>query len=146
MKNTRKSLKVLQHSADKENLVGRTSTVIDTKLGSERLKKQDASTQTNQDTYLDKAVQANVTVTVEDLTAEEASSDYWRILAEKRGESLNERLQENEKLKEHIDALKEENRICKEMLDESKNLVEVLQVSFNFIFTKHAYSISRCKK
>lgn len=66
-------------------------------------------------------------VTVDDLTSEEPSEDYWRRLAEKRGEALNESFQEIERLKDNVTALKEENRICKEMLEESKHLVEVLQ-------------------
>lgn len=75
-----------------------------------------------------KAVQTEeYKVTEEDLTSDEPSEDYWRRLAEKRGDALNESLQENERLKENVDALKEENRICKEMLEESKHLVEVLK-------------------
>lgn len=103
-------------------------------VNSEKTKKQqqDSATQTDDDavekTCVNKAVQTGATVTVEDLTGDEPSVDYWRTLAEKRGESLNESLQENERLKEHIDALKEENKICKEMLEESKHLVVVLQV------------------
>lgn len=101
-------------------------------VNSEKTKKQqqDSATQTDDvdKTSVNKAVQTGATVTVDDLTGEEPSVDYWRALAEKRGESLNDSLQENERLREHIDALKEENRICKEMLDESKHLVEVLQV------------------
>lgn len=77
----------------------------------------------------DKSVQTGeCTITAADLTSEEPSADYWKRLAEKREDLLNESFQENERLKETIDALQEENRICKEMLDESKNLVEVLQV------------------
>lgn len=67
-------------------------------------------------------------ITAEDLTSDEPSIDYWRKLAETRGDVLNRSIQENEKLKEDIEALQEENKICKEMLEESKNLVEVLQV------------------
>lgn len=68
------------------------------------------------------------------MTGDEPSTDYWRILAKKRGESLNVSLQENERLKEQVDALKEENRVCKEMLEESKHLVEVLQVCSVVLF------------
>lgn len=67
-------------------------------------------------------------ITIEDLTSNEQSVDYWKRLAEKRGDSLNNSLQENEKLKDDLETLKEENRICQEMLDESRNLVEILQV------------------
>lgn len=68
--------------------------------------------------------------TVEDLTSEDASVDYWKRLAEKRQESLDVSLHEIEKLKDDIEALQEENKVCKEMLEESRNLVEVLQVKF----------------
>ncbi|KAJ8959079.1 hypothetical protein NQ318_022336 [Aromia moschata] len=79
-----------------------------------------------------KAVQTGESViTAEDLTSDEPSTDYWRKLAETRGDALNRSLQENEKLKDDIEALKEENRICKEMLDESKHLVEILQDMIN---------------
>lgn len=76
-----------------------------------------------------KAVQTGeATVTAADLTSsDEPSADYWRLLAEKRADALNDSLQENERLKEAVDTLQEENRVCKEMLDESRNLVEVLQ-------------------
>lgn len=85
--------------------------------------------ETKRKKYVNKAVQTGeATVTSADLTSEEPSADYWKLLAEKRQESLDESLQENERLKGHIDALKEENKICKEMLEESKHLVEVLQV------------------
>lgn len=97
-------------------------------LPSQKIKKQDCGTQTDDKTCLNKAVQTGGSVTVEDLIGEEAGVDYWKLLAEKRAESLNTSLQENERLKQHVDALQEENRICKEMLDESKHLVEVLQV------------------
>lgn len=82
---------------------------------------------------VDKAMQTDgPTITESDLTSEEASAEYWRLLAEKREESLNDSLQENDRLKEHIDALEQENKICKEMLEESKLLVEVLQVNCKY--------------
>lgn len=62
------------------------------------------------------------------MISDEPSADYWRALADKRAEQLNDSLQENEHLKEKVEALEEENRICKELLEESKALVEVLQV------------------
>lgn len=66
--------------------------------------------------------------------SDEPSADYWKALAEKRGEALNESLQECDKLREEVHTLKEENRICKEMLEESKHLVEVLQVCLCWLF------------
>lgn len=78
-----------------------------------------------------KAVQTfeDYTVSELDLTSDEPpNEEYWRRLAEKRGEALNDSLHENEKLKENIEALQEENQVCKNMLDESRHLVEILQV------------------
>ena len=67
-------------------------------------------------------------ITAADLTSDEPSADYWKRVAEKRQEMLDESLTENEKLKGAVEALQEENKACKEMLDESRALVEVLQV------------------
>ncbi|XP_018561129.1 geminin isoform X2 [Anoplophora glabripennis] len=120
-KNSRRTMKVIQHAAtDKENLVGRPQILKDAKASvlekRRKLLMQSKSTQTGE-----------CVITAEDLTSDEPSTDYWRKLAETRGESLNRSMQENEKLKEDIEALQEENKICKEMLEESKNLVDVLQ-------------------
>lgn len=56
-------------------------------------------------------------------------------MAEKRRKALKDTLDENkrlsqanEELAQRVEQLEEENRICKEMLDETKVLVEVLQV------------------
>lgn len=80
--------------------------------------------------YLHKSIQTGESVITEvDLTSDEPGLDYWKSLAEKRAEALNDSLQENEKLKDNVEMLEEENKICKEMLDESRHLVEVLQVN-----------------
>lgn len=85
--------------------------------------------------FVHKSVQTGeAVVTASDLESDEPSVDYWKTLAEKRGEALNDSLQENEKLKEDISNLIEENSVCKAMLDESKNLIEVLQVYFLVYF------------
>lgn len=66
-------------------------------------------------------------VTEEDLTTEgEPSEGYWKVLAEKRRVALDISLKENEELHEKIGSLEEELVIARAMLDESKNLVEVL--------------------
>lgn len=67
-------------------------------------------------------------ITAKDLTSDEPGVDYWKKLAETRDNALKKVLEENEKLKENISSLQQENKICKEMLDESRHLVEVLQV------------------
>lgn len=66
-------------------------------------------------------------VTEEDLTTEgEPSESYWKVLAEKRRIALDVSLKENEELHEKVTSLEEELVIARAMLDESKNLVEVL--------------------
>lgn len=79
-------------------------------------------------------------VTVKDLTSDEPSADYWKKLAETRGKALERSLQENEKLIENISTLQQENKLCKEMLEESRHLVEVLQVTFSFSFNKESFT------
>lgn len=63
----------------------------------------------------------------EDLTTEgEPSEGYWKTLAEKRRVALDISLKENEELHEKVDSLEEELILSREMLEESKNLVELL--------------------
>lgn len=63
----------------------------------------------------------------EDLTTEgEPSEGYWKALAEKRRIALDISLKENEELHEKIESLEEELVLSREMLEESKNLVELL--------------------
>lgn len=63
----------------------------------------------------------------EDLTTEgEPSDGYWKALAEKRRIALDISLKENEELHEKVISLEEELVISREMLEESKNLVELL--------------------
>lgn len=49
-------------------------------------------------------------------------------MAERRRVALADTLDENKTLRQRIEKLKEENREYKEMLDETKTLVEILQV------------------
>ena len=68
-----------------------------------------------------------VRITEEDLTTEgEPSEGYWKTLAEKRRVALDESLKENQELHEKVTDLEEELNISRAMLDESRNLVEVL--------------------
>lgn len=63
----------------------------------------------------------------EDLTTEgEPSEGYWKTLAEKRRIALDISLKENEELHEKVESLEEELVLSREMLEESKNLVELL--------------------
>lgn len=66
-------------------------------------------------------------ITEEDLTSLEGpSQQYWEVLAEKRRLALEESLSENMELYEKISSLEEELSTSKQMLQESRNLVEVL--------------------
>lgn len=67
------------------------------------------------------------TITAEDLTSAEGPSElYWEVLAERRRLALEESLTENQELCEKVAALEEELSLSKEMLQEARNLVEVL--------------------
>lgn len=64
----------------------------------------------------------------DDLTTEaEPSENYYKVLAEKTRIALDNALEEKHILHDKIKQLEEENRSYKEMLDESRALVEVLQ-------------------
>lgn len=66
-------------------------------------------------------------ITEEDLTSEgEPSDGYWKALAEKRRIALDISLKENEELHEQVTSLEEELSISRSMLEESRNLVELL--------------------
>lgn len=71
-------------------------------------------------------------ITEEDLTTEgEPSEQYWKTLAERRRVALEDSLHENEMLHEKVSSLEEELNISRAMLDETKNLVEVLTEMIN---------------
>ncbi|XP_031844660.1 geminin DNA replication inhibitor isoform X1 [Nomia melanderi] len=135
----RKSLHVLQPAAtDKENLVGGGRMLRSALSTKEALKpevteksKHDA-TKRKKVTLKDKAVQTargdKIKIEVEDLTSEAGPSEnYWEVLAERRRIALEDALEENKELSDRVESLEEENRVYKEMLDESRALVEVLQ-------------------
>lgn len=72
------------------------------------------------------------TITVEDLTGTETPGEhYWQVLAEKRREALEQTLTENQRLHERIDGLEGELNTSKQMLEEARNLVEVLTEMLN---------------
>lgn len=136
----RKSLHVLQPAAtDKENLVGGGRMLRSSQPGKDAVKNElsekpvrNDTTKRKKVTYKDKAVQTargdKIKIEVEDLTSEAGPSEnYWQVLAERRRIALQDALDENKELNERVEKLEEENRICKEMLDETRSLVEVLQ-------------------
>lgn len=69
------------------------------------------------------------------------SENYWQLLAERRRVALADTLEENKTLRQRIEKLKEENHEYKEMLDETKTLIEVLQVIL-FVYYTSIFSIS----
>ncbi|XP_072949083.1 uncharacterized protein geminin isoform X2 [Epargyreus clarus] len=127
MPKTRRSLKTLQHTAtDRENLVGRPSKNLKHQISLD----SPVEVEVKRKIVQSKETQANFTnkVTAEDLTNPKgASESYWKILSEKRQKALEETLEENEKLKQEIDALKEENAKYKVMLEEANSFIEVFK-------------------
>jgi len=120
VKNTRRGLRTLQPEAtDKENLAGRPKILKDLKPGFENETKKQKPLLMHKETQTEKYI-----TNIDDLTGEEAGVDYWKRIAEKRQESLDESFREIEKLKEAIDCIKEENVLCKEMFEKAKQYVE----------------------
>lgn len=67
-------------------------------------------------------------ITAADLTSEESPSEaYWERLAEKRREALEISLKENELLHNKVESLEDELNTSRKMVEEARNLVEVLQ-------------------
>lgn len=68
------------------------------------------------------------------LTSETAPPEYWKVMAEKRREALDTTLeenkqlyQENENLKTEVVELKNENALLEEMVNDAKQLAELVQ-------------------
>ena len=148
MTSVRKSLHPLQSAAgDKENLVGpgRMPLTFDNLKGSLREVNENDKTPDAQSKLIkrkkttNKGVQAghkssSSSVSVEDLTSDAVSQNYWEGLAEQRRIALESALKENQELhvlneglRKRVTLLEEENRIAKEMLTESETLVDVLK-------------------
>ncbi|XP_034230051.1 geminin isoform X2 [Thrips palmi] len=152
MTSLRKTLHPLQSAAgDKENLVGpgRMLSIVDRdnlkaslREVNENDKTPDQAKLIKRKKTISKGVQAgkektaSSSVTAEDLTTESdnVSENYWHSLAEQRRVALevtlkeNEALhKENEELTKKVTLLEEENRVAKELLQESETLVDVLK-------------------
>ncbi|EDS45126.1 geminin [Culex quinquefasciatus] len=145
-RNSRKMLKEVQNSSamNKENVI---KSVLGSKLPAfmahkelakktlfadpaeaaiELKRKKMVQSQSSQ-TSPEKASGSRPTITEEDLTSVEGpSQQYWEVLAEKRRAALEESLSENMDLYEKLSSLEEELSTSKQMLQESRNLVEVL--------------------
>ncbi|XP_055845394.1 geminin isoform X2 [Episyrphus balteatus] len=136
LKNTRKTLKVLQNVAtDKENLAGRPILDKISRLkGASELLNNTAETAKRKkiDTRSTQTSPGKKSVTAEDLTETDTpGSTYWELLAEKRREALEATLVENQHLHERIEGLESELNTSRKMLEETKNLVEVLTEMLN---------------
>ncbi|XP_069703720.1 geminin-like [Periplaneta americana] len=141
-KNTRQSLQVLQPAAtDKENLVGgsrqpTTSMKVGTKLREKcdkdvilevrNVKKKKLACKSVQTEIKDHDEDV-VQIDIKDLTSEEPSENYWKLLAEKRRIALDKCLEENRALHEEVEELKKEKERLEEMLEEAQNVVEVVK-------------------
>ncbi|XP_011334955.1 geminin [Ooceraea biroi] len=80
----------------------------------------------------DKAVQTareeKVKIEVNDLiSTDNPSENYWQVLAERRRIALENTLTENKRLEQYVESLEEKLHVYKEMLEETKVVVEVLQ-------------------
>ncbi|CAK1580091.1 unnamed protein product [Parnassius mnemosyne] len=124
---TRRSLKTLQHTAtDTENLVGRPSKNLKHQLSQDT----PVDVEVKRKNISSKETQANLDnkISARDLTDPNGASEkYWQKLAEKRQVALQEALDENEKLRNIIEELKQENVLYKQMLDEANSFVEVIK-------------------
>ncbi|XP_063623920.1 geminin [Cydia splendana] len=128
---TRKGLKTLQHTAsDRENLVGRPSKTLKHQLSQDspvdvEVKRKNLSTKETQANF-------DTKISADDLTNPEGASEkYWQILAEKRQVALQDALDENEKLRQIIEELKEKNAEYKQMLEEANSFIEVIKEELN---------------
>ncbi|XP_011201569.1 geminin isoform X1 [Bactrocera dorsalis] len=147
LKNQRKTFKVLQPggiASDKENLAGRPqidklsrlkaateATLASTDLP-KRKKVETRASETQTSPQKNVSGAEKTTITGEDLTSEENPGElYWEHLAEKRREALEETLKENQHLHERIEGLEAELDTSRQMLEEARNLVEVLTEMLN---------------
>lgn len=68
------------------------------------------------------------------------SENYWQVQAERRRIALKNTLEENKELSKRLEKLEEENRVYKEMLNETRALVEVLQVILYLYYIDNLFS------
>lgn len=144
IKSQRKTLKVLQGAAtNKENLAGRKidklnrlkgSSVITSELTAKRKKTETKAVETQTSPGQRTQQLQQKTITVEDLTSNDEagpSEHYWERLAERRRVALEDSLNENKRLYEHIESLEEELNTSRQELEEAKHLVAILTELIN---------------
>ncbi|CAL4060338.1 unnamed protein product, partial [Meganyctiphanes norvegica] len=78
--------------------------------------------------------ESKLSTTSDMLTSDTAPPEYWKVMAEKRREALNVTLEENkhlyeenENLKTEVKELKHENSLLEEMVNDAKQLAELVQ-------------------
>ncbi|XP_029164389.1 geminin-like [Nylanderia fulva] len=134
----RKPLQILQPAAtDKETLVGSDRIFRPVQQSKKNTKSEDVAKSkrsalkhkkvTSEDKAIQTAREEKIIIEAEDLTSANPSENYWQVLAEKRRMALVNTLEENKTLSQRIEKLKEDNHIYREMLEEAKTLIEVLQ-------------------
>lgn len=126
-------MKTIQTTAtDKENLVGRLPAYIAKEslikpisiAKDEDLKHKKAAAVASSSSQ---TLPASSLISEEDLTSESTVGDvYYEILAEKRRLALEETLEENEYLHDKCERLESELNLSKQLLDETRDLVNVL--------------------
>ncbi|KAK9503758.1 hypothetical protein O3M35_010249 [Rhynocoris fuscipes] len=135
VKTSRRSLHPLQNSAlDKENLVGagRSSLFMTPNKGKINVISEGKSAKKLK---ISKSLDIKSSKASSDINNDEPGKEYYKILAERRRVALEEALKENEKLHARVKHLEEENEQCNILLNETRQLVETLTVSFiNFFF------------
>ncbi|XP_055640203.1 geminin isoform X2 [Toxorhynchites rutilus septentrionalis] len=95
--------------------------------GQEHKRKKLVQSQSSQTSPGKSPSEAKKCITEEDLTSLEGPSQYyWEVLAERRRVALEESLTENAQLYDKVNDLEEELNTSKQMLEEARNLVEVL--------------------
>lgn len=132
-------MKIIQKTAtDKENLIGRTpayigkeqlakKTTISESISTPDSNKRIKASTSSQSCQTSPSLEASSKITEEDLTSDETVGEhYWEVLAEQRRVALEESLIENEGLYDRIGTLESELNESKKLLDETRNLVEVL--------------------
>ncbi|XP_077289011.1 geminin DNA replication inhibitor [Arctopsyche grandis] len=123
----RRGFKTLQHEAtDKENLAGRPTKLITSTKSKEAPVEQWTESDKK---FVHVGIQTEVDIgfNIEELvSADEPSEGYWKIVAERRRVTLEEALEENQKLHEKLEKLEKETELLREMVDESKSIVDVL--------------------
>ncbi|XP_050436911.1 geminin-like [Adelges cooleyi] len=129
---TRKCLQTLQPSGrSKENLVGsgRSQEKIDQKT-SKSLKTTEAKIKSKDKKLTVPKVDPSLyqKLIIEDLTSTAGPSEkYWQAIAERRKKALEEVLEDNRKLHSLVMALEDENTSCKNLLEETTDLVNTLK-------------------